>query len=634
MSLLERTSVRRRATLIIVAYYFLIPRALHAQGSLTIGPNVQVSKARENFPHGEVQLAADAKDPNRLLGCSMINSEKGNRGWTITYASSDGGNSWTPTLETSAFDVSFDPSCAFGTHGAAYFLAEAHPEPGKMALALFGSTDYGNSWSVPTMIPNQFRWIDRNYVVADATGTKHGGRVYIHGFGNALPMDNDTREFSGINLFNSDDAGMHFAGPVIRLSASGHEIAAMGNSVILSDGTWVSLFGEMKNLLLDEARIPIGLHESKPDEPNALLKVVSSKDGGETLTPAVTVSDFYLDWPSTFTSVIPYLAADPGSSHFRDRLYSVWPDRRSGRLEILLAYSTDEGKTWSSPGTVNDDHAFPAGEAGPDDCMPVVAVNKDGVVGVSWHDRRNNPDNRGWFVRFTASLDGGLTWLPSAQVSEAPSSFGKDVFPQVIAIEDDHLVGQPIGKLGIYLDSFHFTGGDTGGLAADAAGRFHPFWIDNRTGIPQVWTAAVTVRGLTYTNGSPELDDLVDLSDRVRVEMTETSYDRTKHVATLSVRIKNISAQTIIGPLKLRPTSLQSGLGTVEIANSDNGQMGAGAIWNFSATLENNKLSPGETSTGKTLIFRLSDLRPLTEGKIFHNLMVTFEPHLFGKLSE
>jgi hypothetical protein len=39
----------------------------------------------------------------------------------------------------------------------------------------------------------------------------------------------------------------------------------------------------------------------------------------------------------------------------------------------------------------------------------------------------------------------------------------------------------------------HFNGGDTAGLAADAAGVFHPLWIDNRTGIHQMWTAAVTV---------------------------------------------------------------------------------------------------------------------------------------------
>jgi hypothetical protein len=56
--------------------------------------------------------------------------------------------------------------------------------------------------------------------------------------------------------------------------------------------------------------------------------------------------------------------------------------------------------------------------------MPTVAVNRDGVVGVAWYDRRDNPDNLGWWVRFRASRDGGETFLPSARVSEAPSSYG------------------------------------------------------------------------------------------------------------------------------------------------------------------------------------------------------------------
>ena len=38
-----------------------------------------------------------------------------------------------------------------------------------------------------------------------------------------------------------------------------------------------------------------------------------------------------------------------------------------------------------------------------------------------------------------------------------------------------------------------FNGGDTAGLAADAAG-VSPVWIDNRTGTHQVWTASVGVR--------------------------------------------------------------------------------------------------------------------------------------------
>ena len=107
-----------------------------------------------------------------------------------------------------------------------------------------------------------------------------------------------------------------------------------------------------------------------------------------------------------------------------------------------------------------------------------------------------------------------------------------------------------------------------------------------------------------------------------------------KQEATFSVRIENISKETLIGPLKLRATSLQSELGMVEVANSDNGQIGPGAIWNFGSTLKENRLSPGEKSESKTLIFRLSELRPLTEGKTFRKLMVTFQACLFGKSFE
>jgi hypothetical protein len=38
------------------------------------------------------------------------------------------------------------------------------------------------------------------------------------------------------------------------------------------------------------------------------------------------------------------------------------------------------------------------------------------------------------------------------------------------------------------------TGWHTAGLTADAAGHFHPVWIDDRNGKPQLWTATVTVR--------------------------------------------------------------------------------------------------------------------------------------------
>src|SRR5207247_9521570 len=91
----------------------------------------------------------------------------------------------------------------------------------------------------------------------------------------------------------------------------------------------------------------------------------------------------------------------------------------SGRSGILLSYSGDGGRTWSAPRTVNDDRPRLKGP-GPDDFLPDVAVNAAGVVGVAWNDRRDHPDNLAYTVRFTASLDGGDTFLPSVRVSPQP----------------------------------------------------------------------------------------------------------------------------------------------------------------------------------------------------------------------
>jgi hypothetical protein len=42
--------------------------------------------------------------------------------------------------------------------------------------------------------------------------------------------------------------------------------------------------------------------------------------------------------------------------------------------------------------------------------------------------------------------------------------------------------------------AFSANGGDTAGLAVDANGNFHPVWVHDREGVPQVYTAVVTVR--------------------------------------------------------------------------------------------------------------------------------------------
>ena len=129
-------------------------------------------------------------------------------------------------------------------------------------------------------------------------------------------------------------------------------------------------------------------------------------------------------------------------------------------------------ETWSDPVVVNRSSYFRPVQTA------AIAVNRDGIVGISWYDARNDPrEYRGTFrcqeVFFAASLDGGRTFLPEVKVSTAENC-------------PDTPANGEAGRLFV-------AGGDYHGLAAAADGRFHLVWADSREGIYQLRTAVVRV---------------------------------------------------------------------------------------------------------------------------------------------
>jgi Neuraminidase (sialidase) len=174
--------------------------------------------------------------------------------------------------------------------------------------------------------------------------------------------------------------------------------------------------------------------------------------------------------------VLFQLVVDPGSRSFKDRVYAVFPAIVSDRIQIQSSYSADQGKTWSKPVTVNDDRSPEQGGKGPDHLLPSVAVNKDGVVLVTWYDRREAQDNLGWKLRAAASLDGGETFsasVPIADVANAyPQTTAWDLSASGISDEKASLLSLRVG-----IDRLSISGGHTSGLAVDADGVFHPTWL-------------------------------------------------------------------------------------------------------------------------------------------------------------
>jgi len=164
--------------------------------------------------------------------------------------------------------------------------------------------------------------------------------------------------------------------------------------------------------------------------------------------------------------------------------------------------------------------------------------------------------------------------------------------------------------VGVFLTSYGRDNEDhTAGMAADASGVFHPFWVDNRTGTKQVWTAPITISVPVVVNGSLELAKLEDLSKKVVLELRKFSFNRKTSVISVDARLKNVSKEVLEVPMKVRVISLESASAKqVTISNSDNKQGSLGAVWDFSSQLKDNVLQPGETSEARVLTFHLSGL--------------------------
>jgi hypothetical protein len=416
-----------------------------AAPGIVVGENVHVSTAHAEEGHYETHAAAHPTDPARLLATAIIYAKTGPRG-TLVYASDDAGKTWRVSLEGHHLVNTGDPALAFGPDGTAYFTAltsRGHPleqVPAKPAHAWDGRKTI--LWRLPANAahweaPVTMRFADREYIAVDATRGKNHGRVYVTG---------DPRPLSGFAVFTSTDGGRTFSDPGAE---SDHRGASIGNAVVASDGTLIGLYADPEH-----------------------VRAVTSIDGGATLRPSVIVDKFVRaggrkDTRNNNVNHFLHLAIDGTTGAFKDRLYAAWPDRRSGHSQVLFASSADKGSTWSPARTVTDN--APTDQN--DHFMPTVAVNNHGIVGLLWYDRRDNPDNLGYYARFSASLDGGKTWLPSVRVSKEP------------------YVSGAVAKR----SAFAGNGGDTAGLAPAADGAFHAIWIDDHTGVPQVYASRITV---------------------------------------------------------------------------------------------------------------------------------------------
>ncbi|MGQ0650403.1 MAG: sialidase family protein [Gemmatimonadaceae bacterium] len=539
-----------------VVFCFLALVAAGAQNTapprsprVVVEPDVLASRDG-NSPHVEVHAAANPRRARNLIVGSITHTRPDGSPATKVYATFDGGRSWSDAaFPEQMAEGGGDPQVAFTPRGTALFatLNTAPDETGRTRafLHVYRSEDGGRTWSKPADLGASY---DHEMIAVDHTTGRFGGRIYL----SALYG----REYD-LGLFRSDDDGRSFIGPVRFFRAGGREKGAnvlpMG---VFRDGTLLATFHDF----------PLGAERSAPGPRRSAFFTVLSDDGGVTFSAPRPAPDEVFP---AYTDPNVRLAGDAAiaidhSSRYPDRVYRVWNDARfaGGRYRIVLSTSTDRGTTWSEPRLI--DATSPAAS---DQFMPVVAVNRDGVLGVRWQDSRDAGAEPGYDLYFSASLDGGATFLAPQRVSTETSrpirSGNLTVTPITFrSPQDSGAVRMAFlsaaGRWG--------NGGDYGGMVVDADGAFHPVWADARTGTFQVWTARVVVAdGAAAGNstGEPPARE-VDITTSIEFVPDPSRFDQATGELELRLRLRNVGRDTIRGPVTLTIRKFGSGMGSEE----------------------------------------------------------------------
>lgn len=595
-----------------LAQYVRVPFESHAQtaaslpapagdAAIVVVAEVRASREDGEVPHFEPIIAASPVDPNILIAAASA--------WPLygpthhrMYISLDRGVTWRNTvIPELAEHGDGDPMVAVGPTGILYFVAIDNKFLTDVA---YRSADNGRTWEGPVTIGP----MDRETLAIDPGSPRFGGRVYI--IGNGSPP----------HLYYSIDQGR-----TLQAGESNEEVCVKQWLTILSDGTLFVACSKYGNPVYGRAASQFGF--------------ITSEDGGRTfsdfhvLAPYVVPPDGEAEKlidkgalfvpPSGGADGNTPCVADTGPGAYHDRVYCLWPQTNLATLtqQFVLAYSSDKGVTWSTPKPVDPSLPGWATQA-----LASLAVNKDGTVAVAWLDTRQSQKRDRHDEYFTASRDGGATFLPSVRVSSRssfPLSAGNvqvPLNPLPDAVDTKSTSTEPNPSKGGELiagRSAYATrpaGGEYAGMAADASGDFHPVWLDARTGTWQVYVARIQVAkpnevlGHSVPDASEGVRASLDGASAIQIE--SSTFDPVTGEVTIWAQIQNSTDNTLYGPFAVEVVNPPDDDIAFKILNASNGKPGAGAEFDYAGaagTLD--FLPPGGVSAARPWRLRLNNLQ-------------------------
>jgi hypothetical protein len=407
-------------------------------------PNVQVSVDPATSP----VVAAFAAKPTHLLAAAASVDCSG----AITAASSDGGSAWDDPGCLSGVGSTGDPAVAYGNN-AVYVAGTSGTSAGSVVDLQF-SNNNGATWhpEVEAVAPifddgtgiTNVPWVQ----VDNSSSSPYANAIYV-----SVTQFDDAVVESEITVSHSTNGGKTWTTTTVDPVQYKPEVDQYSRLAIGLDGT----------VYVAWQRCAMTGPEVNCAETTAEMMISQSSDGGNTWSTPVVIatvtlvpetcgcSAFFGNVPNTDEPVanIPVLAIDNSTGEHAGNLYAVMYNWANFQMRVQVMTSTDGGNTWGEAVYV-----APAKETH-DQFFPTIAVSSEGVVGVAWLDRRNDPLN--------------VSYQPFAAVSSSGGAgFGTNI-ALAANLSDPYLDGRG----GVYM-------GDYIG-ATWAASQFLVTWPDTRS---------------------------------------------------------------------------------------------------------------------------------------------------------
>ncbi|WP_353780048.1 sialidase family protein [Winogradskyella sp. 3972H.M.0a.05] len=411
-----------------------IPRVkLDTNKDAIAGKNVPIKSRFTDLPIVEPSITAHPTNNNYLLAAAMVVTDI-NRPYAScrlsSFASKDGGKNWSET----AHDYwGYDPWVALLPDGKAAMSWLGTPNSFKhqFPLKVFTSNDSGASWNNQIQSFNGF---GHGHDGTKLVGYKESFYLTTVRFNGDMGADVVLYESKNDNAFKEVAV---VKGEGLRLNFCEPAILSSGIVVVptlhRSGKVWVNLYNPKTQQLSDK-------------------KVVS-------------------DNPKVGRGY-SRMAADVGSnSKYKNRIYFVRAVANgSSSSGIWLNYSKDNGQSWTKEKRIDHFDNNLLSKAN----VASVAVNKDGVLGISWVDGQHSEDQKAYDVYFSISRDGGESFQRPVRVTNVSSN------PRTK--ENGDVANKFIG------------GGHYLGLTTKADGSFQLIWSDSREGVFQLQTSNVTIK--------------------------------------------------------------------------------------------------------------------------------------------